>query len=250
MTYRELDEASNRLAHLLVGHGAGPGQLVALLLPRSAEAIVAILAVLKTGAAYLPIDPAHARRADRVHARRRRAGRRVTTADLAARLDGYDAAGRRRRRRRRRRPAEHALPAPAPDDLAYMIYTSGTTGVPKGVAVTHRNVTPVAGVAGRRVLPRAGQVWTQCHSYGVRRLGVGDLGRVAARWAAGGGARVGGALAGGLPRAAGRRRGHRAEPDSVGGGDACPPRAWSRWRCWWAARPARPRWWTGGRRDG
>ena len=58
MTYRELDEASNRLAHLLTGQGAGPGQCVALLLSRSVEAIVAILAVLKTGAAYLPIDPA------------------------------------------------------------------------------------------------------------------------------------------------------------------------------------------------
>ena len=58
MTYRELEEAANRLAHLLAGHGVGPGQCVALLLARSAEAIVAMLAVLKTGAAYLPIDPA------------------------------------------------------------------------------------------------------------------------------------------------------------------------------------------------
>ena len=58
MTYRELDEASNRLAHLLIGCGAGPGACVALLFSRSAEAIVAMLAVLKTGAAYLPIDPA------------------------------------------------------------------------------------------------------------------------------------------------------------------------------------------------
>ena len=57
-TYRELEEAANRLAHLLAGHGVGPGQRVALLLSRSAEAIVAILAVLKTGAAYVPIDPA------------------------------------------------------------------------------------------------------------------------------------------------------------------------------------------------
>ena len=75
-TYRELDEAANRLAHLLAGQGAGPGQCVALLFTRSAEAIVAILAVLKTGAAYLPIDPAHPGGADRVHARRCRADRR------------------------------------------------------------------------------------------------------------------------------------------------------------------------------
>src|SRR5262249_15189403 len=57
-TYREVEETANRLAHLLAGHGVGPGQCVALLLERSAEAIIAILAVLKTGAAYLPIDPA------------------------------------------------------------------------------------------------------------------------------------------------------------------------------------------------
>ena len=59
MTYREVDEASNRLAHLLIGQGAGPGQCVALLFNRCTEAIIAILATLKAGAAYLPIDPAH-----------------------------------------------------------------------------------------------------------------------------------------------------------------------------------------------
>ncbi|WP_156660616.1 condensation domain-containing protein, partial [Mycobacterium sp. 852002-10029_SCH5224772] len=58
MTYRQLDEAANRLAHVLLEEGAGPGEFVALLFSRSAEAIVSILAVLKSGAAYLPIDPA------------------------------------------------------------------------------------------------------------------------------------------------------------------------------------------------
>nr|MDT0522426.1 condensation domain-containing protein [Streptomyces sp. DSM 41633] len=58
-TYRELDEASNRLAHYLTGLGAGPGACVALLFPRCAEAIVSIVAVLKAGAAYVPIDPMH-----------------------------------------------------------------------------------------------------------------------------------------------------------------------------------------------
>ncbi|WP_156767230.1 condensation domain-containing protein, partial [Mycobacterium sp. E796] len=58
MTYRELDEAANRLAGLLAGGGVGPGARVVLLLPRSAEAIVAMVAVVRTGAAYVPIDPA------------------------------------------------------------------------------------------------------------------------------------------------------------------------------------------------
>ena len=58
MTYRELDEAANRLAHLLIAQGVGPGECVGLLVERSAQAIVAMLGVLKTGAAYPPIDPA------------------------------------------------------------------------------------------------------------------------------------------------------------------------------------------------
>ena len=56
-----------------------------------------------------------------------------------------------------------ALPVPAPDDVAYIIYTSGTTGIPKGVAVTHHNVTRLLRVAGLPDLPSAG-VWPQCHT--------------------------------------------------------------------------------------
>ena len=89
-TYRELDEAANRLAHLLAGQGAGPGQCVALLLERSAQAIVAIMAVLKTGAAYLPIDPAlPAARMEFMLADAAPIAA-VTTAELAGRLDGRD----------------------------------------------------------------------------------------------------------------------------------------------------------------
>ena len=161
-TYRELDEASNRLAHLLVGRGVGRGERVALLLPRSAEAIVAMLAVLKTGAAYLPIDPAHPDARIEFMLADAAPIAAVTTADLRARLGGrellvvdvddpgIDA-----------QPGT-ALSAPDGDDIAYLIYTSGTTGTPKGVAVAHRNVTGLLQTLGADVA--AAGVWSQCHS--------------------------------------------------------------------------------------
>ncbi|MCV7396002.1 amino acid adenylation domain-containing protein [Mycobacterium paraseoulense] len=161
MTYGELDEAANRLAHLLTEHRAGPGGCVALLLPRSPEAVIAMLAVLKTGAAYLPIDPMHPRSRIEFMLGDATPIAVVTTAGLRSRLDGYDhvvidindpAVD--------ARPST-ALPLPSPDDIAYIIYTSGTTGVPKGVAVTHHNVTQLLASLNSH-LP--GQVWAQWHS--------------------------------------------------------------------------------------
>jgi amino acid adenylation domain-containing protein/non-ribosomal peptide synthase protein (TIGR01720 family) len=165
MTYRALDEAANRLANLLAGRGVGPGQRVALLLPRSAEAIVAMLAVAKTGAAYVPIDPSvPAARMQFVLGDAAPIAA-VTTAGLADRLDGCDltvvdvddpAVG-------GQRSTALAAPGPAPDDVAYLIYTSGTTGTPKGVAIPHRNVTRLLDTLDAD-LELAGQVWSQCHS--------------------------------------------------------------------------------------
>ncbi len=179
---------------------------------------MAILAVLKTGAAYLPIDPALP--AARIGFMLADAApiAAVTTAGLADRLDGCglpvidvdDPASRPTRARR--------LPAPAADDIAYIIYTSGTTGVPKGVAVTHHNVTQLLESLDAG-LPRAG-VWTQCHSLAFDVSVWEIFGCAVPWWAAGGGARGGGGLSGGLPRVAGRRTGQCVEPDSVGGGGA------------------------------
>jgi glycopeptidolipid biosynthesis protein len=161
-TYRELDEASNRLAHLLSDRGARPGERVAVLLNRSAEAIVSLLAVLKTGAAYLPMDPAHPTARMEFMLSDSAPVAALTTADLRPRLDGADllvvdiddpavsAA------------PDTALPIPAADHVAYIIYTSGTTGKPKGVAVTHRNVTQLLESLDAEM--ELGQVWTQCHS--------------------------------------------------------------------------------------
>src|SRR6201997_5406991 len=164
-TYREVEEAANRLAQLLAGQGVGPGGCVGLLLERSAEAVVAIVAVLKTGAAYLPIDPGLP--AARIGFVLEDAApiAVITTAGLADRLHGFgllvvdvnDPAV-------ESQPGT-ALPAPGPEDVAYLIYTSGTTGVPKGVAITHHNVTQLLEAldAGLELAP--GQVWSQWHSY-------------------------------------------------------------------------------------
>jgi amino acid adenylation domain-containing protein/thioester reductase-like protein/non-ribosomal peptide synthase protein (TIGR01720 family) len=162
-TYRELEEAANRVAHLLADHGVGPGGVVALLFERSAQAIIAMLAVLKTGAAYLPIDPALPAARVAVIFQEAVPIAAITTAGLRPRLNGCDLLV---------IDAEDALtaiypctglPEPGPDDIAYLIYTSGTTGVPKGAAITHRNVTQL--MASLDFLPLSG-TWTQWHSYG------------------------------------------------------------------------------------
>ncbi|MCX5581991.1 non-ribosomal peptide synthetase [Streptomyces erythrochromogenes] len=141
LTYRELDERANRLARSLTGRGARPETPVAVALPRSAELIVALLGVLKSGAAVLPLDPSHP--ADRL-ARVLTDARPLlvlTDADTAAALPdtGVPAlaladAG----------PGD-AVPAPAApvraDSLAYLSYACGSSGGPTGVETTHGNLT-------------------------------------------------------------------------------------------------------------
>ena len=182
MTYRELDEAANRLAHLLIAQRVGPGQCVGLLLPRSARAIVTILAVLKTGAAYLPIDPETppARIAFMLADATPIAA--VTTADLRSRLDAHDLQVIDVDDPRIDTQPSTGFPEPAPEDIAHVIYTSGTTGVPKGVAITHHNVTqlldsldaglePAPGRCGRSATPmpltsRCGRSGVPCYMVG------------------------------------------------------------------------------------
>jgi glycopeptidolipid biosynthesis protein len=136
---------------------------VALLFSRSVDALVALTAVLKTGAAYLPIDPALPQQRIEFMLADMTPAAVVTTATLAARVAAddvlvIDVAD----------PRVHDRPytrlsAPDADEVAYCIYTSGTTGVPKGVAVTHRNVIHMVESLDAS-LPRGG-VWAQCHSY-------------------------------------------------------------------------------------
>ncbi|GCB53365.1 siderophore biosynthesis non-ribosomal peptide synthetase modules [Streptomyces sp. NL15-2K] len=146
-TYAELNAAANRLAHTLIAAGAGPEQRIAVLLPRSAELVIALLAVLKSGAAYVPVDPEYPD--ERIAYMLADASPALILADPRTReavptreVPVLDVT------------TEHPVPSADPGDPtdgdrsrpldpahpAYVIYTSGSTGRPKGVVVTHRSV--------------------------------------------------------------------------------------------------------------
>lgn len=161
LTYAELDERANRLAHALIARGAGPERIVALALPRSAELIVAEVAVLKSGAAYLPID--HDYPADRIAYMLGDATPvcLVTTADTARDVPEQDGVA----RVLLDSPATAAelagRPAHDPTDTdcgspltvlnaAYVIYTSGSTGRPKGVVLAHSGVAKLVATQSER----------------------------------------------------------------------------------------------------
>ncbi|GAA3379184.1 hypothetical protein GCM10020367_61730 [Streptomyces sannanensis] len=131
LTYARLDERADRLAHALAGQGVRPGDTVAVLLERSAELIVAILAVVKAGAAYVPLDPRFPSGRVDLIVRETGAGLVLTHDVLTALVQG---------------PPETGAPAVPhhPRRLAYIMYTSGSTGRPKGIAVTHHDVAGLA----------------------------------------------------------------------------------------------------------
>ncbi|MFZ2530050.1 MAG: amino acid adenylation domain-containing protein [Rhodococcus sp. (in: high G+C Gram-positive bacteria)] len=140
LTYTELDRASNRLAHKLVGLGVVPETTVALSFPRSIDAIVALWAVVKTGAMFVPVDPALP--AARIAYLLADSGARLGLGDGPPEipwLTPADAAD---------HPDTPLTPAITAASAAYMIYTSGSTGTPKGVVVTHRGLA--AFTAGHR----------------------------------------------------------------------------------------------------
>ncbi|NLU68776.1 non-ribosomal peptide synthetase [Streptomyces sp. HNM0574] len=171
LTYAELDARANRLAHLLIGRGVGPEQIVALALPRSAEMIVSILAVLKAGAAYLPIDPACPAERIAFMLDDARPVLLLTTEDTPFHLppdtttprlllDTTETAG-----LLTGQPATDPTTALRPDNAAYVIYTSGSTGRPKGVAVPHRNVHRLFSTTDHWYGFGPDDVWALFHSY-------------------------------------------------------------------------------------
>ena len=140
LTYADLDARANAFAADLVARGVGPERLVAICLPRGPDLIVTMLAVLKAGGAYLPLDPAHP-----PERRRRLLDNAAPHVVVSAPAPASRAA----------RPAV----AVRPGDLAYVTYTSGSTGSPKGVMVTHAGLANlVSGAHPEPILPRSGDV--------------------------------------------------------------------------------------------
>jgi amino acid adenylation domain-containing protein len=149
MSYRELDERSSRLAHELRARGMGRGERVGLCLDRGTDMFVALLAVLKSGAAYVPLDPAFPQARLDYYAEDARLGLLLTASTVAAAPTNWcaDAAQRvfliDREAAWLDGPATPLVPGPEDaqaEDTAYVIYTSGSTGKPKGVCVPHRAV--------------------------------------------------------------------------------------------------------------
>ncbi|RKN77556.1 amino acid adenylation domain-containing protein [Streptomyces klenkii] len=143
-TYAELDTRAGRLARQLTAAGVGPGDLVALSLPRSAELVVAVLGVLKAGAAYLPVDPGYPDARIRFMLSDAAPKLLLTDGPTAKALPGTGV-----EHRLLDDPATAAAPEaparpPRPDDPAYVIYTSGSTGRPKGVVVPHKGLPALA----------------------------------------------------------------------------------------------------------
>jgi amino acid adenylation domain-containing protein len=152
LTYRELDRRANRLAQQLKSLGAGPEALVGLFVERSLEMVLAILGVLKAGAAYVPMDTAYPQERLAFMLRDADVKLLLTQASLLeklpagaaqiVRIDEFDWNG--------PQPEAQREVGVRPENLAYLIYTSGSTGRPKGVCIEHRNiVTYVSGVVER-----------------------------------------------------------------------------------------------------
>lgn len=166
VSYARLNDRANRIARRLLAMGAGRGTRVALCLPRGPDLVTATVAILKTGAAYVPLDPEYPPQRLRRILGQATPALLVTEAFLAARLETalpalclqrdaaiIDAAS-----------ADNPNLPIAAADPCYVMFTSGSTGEPKGVVVTHGNIERLFDDIGRRLALDGADVWAQMHS--------------------------------------------------------------------------------------
>ncbi|MCF6284869.1 MAG: amino acid adenylation domain-containing protein, partial [Candidatus Hydrogenedentes bacterium] len=169
LSYKKLNARANQVANYLVDHGAGPDTLVGLCLDRSIDTVVAILGVLKSGSAYVPMDPVYPAERMRLiiedaqcpvvitHVAQRECFKEdgntviLVLDDIETDLSRYSSENRR---------CETGA-----DDLAYVIYTSGSTGKPKGALISHRNVTRLFSSMEPSFGFNEKDSWTLFHSY-------------------------------------------------------------------------------------
>ncbi|WP_194543865.1 amino acid adenylation domain-containing protein [Paenibacillus sp. JZ16] len=176
LTYGELNERANRLAHLLIASGIGTDQIVALALPRSLDMVIGILAVLKAGAAYLPLDPEYPE--DRLAYMIENACPVcvITSVQVMDQLPSFACIkhvvmdepeqASRVQSYSHENPSDHERHRPlTPLSAAYIIYTSGSTGKPKGVLVPHQNVIRLFDSTAHWFQFDETDVWTLFHSY-------------------------------------------------------------------------------------
>ncbi len=153
LSYRELNARANRIAHVLIGFGIGPEKFVGLAVPRSSEMLVALVAVLKAGAAYLPLDPTLPTERLQLMLNDARPACTITTSDMASKFPDASGLlllddgpiGKVLMDQSDHNPNNNERTSPLhPRNPAYVIYTSGSTGLPKGVVVTHAGLPSIA----------------------------------------------------------------------------------------------------------
>ncbi len=167
VTYQALNNRSNQLAHYLVAQGVRPGILVGICVDRTIELVVGLLAILKAGAAYVPIDPQYPHERQEFMLKDSAAPLLLTYRVIAQHfalantrliyLDELEL-------HLAQQPSHNPDPTIEPNDLAYVIYTSGSTGVPKGALISHHNVIRLFRSTQDWFQFNASDVWTLFHS--------------------------------------------------------------------------------------
>ncbi|MBF0398966.1 MAG: amino acid adenylation domain-containing protein, partial [Desulfobacterales bacterium] len=151
LTYKELNEKANQLAHYLIHLGVKPDTLIGICIERSLEMIIGLLGILKAGGAYLPIDPTYPKERISFMVKDANISIILTQEIINSKISLYP----------KYSPGKRALS----ENMAYLIYTSGSTGTPKGVMITHYNVTRLFFTTEKLYNFSNKDVWSLFHSY-------------------------------------------------------------------------------------